>query len=242
MPQNIRSGIEEQIRSAIVGRMNGSSPSFLTSIVENSVDAGNEIIRTAGEAGADLIVLKARKGVRSALHYGSLVERITRRSNVPVLLLPSRFLDSSRSKSVNFRQVLFDYDFSEATDQLFPFAMDLTEGFHANLHLLTVLEPPSARSTEVARSASSRDLLKNATRQKLDQIIAAESGEAISKPATVAWGKHAETVLNYAENNRVDLICTTLSPPYFYHEKLYCAYLGQLLQTANCPILALRSV
>ena len=48
--------------------------------------------------------------------------------------------------------------------------------------------------------------------------------------------------LSFLLKREIDLVCTTLSPAYFYYDKLYCAYLGQLLQSAKCPILALRSV
>jgi hypothetical protein len=82
----------------------------------------------------------------------------------------------------------------------------------------------------------------NATQNKLDQLVQNEVGMAAHSPATVAWGKHSRSVLKYADENNIDLICTTLPSAYFYYEKLYCAYLGQLLQSAKCPRLALRSV
>jgi len=242
LPESHRAKIEGEMREAIVGKWNGSSPDWNIEVIERSDDPARDILRIASELGVDLIVLKARKGVRSALHYGSMVERITRGSAVPVLLLPASFLDTTEPQEVNFRQVLFDYDFSETTDKLFPFAMELTKGFNANLHLLAVLEPPKAGSTEVSQTRSSREMLKNATRQKLDHVVDSGASQLISTEAVVEWGKHADTILQYAEKNNIDLICTTLSPAYFYYEKLYCAYLGQLLQSAKCPILALRSV
>jgi len=235
--------INKQMIDTIKGDRNGSAPAFDTSIFDQSYDPAHDILRLARELDADLIVLKARKGMFSALHYGSIVERIVRGSHVPVLLLPTRFLETHpKNADLDFNQVLFDYDFSEATDRLFPTAMALTESFHANLHLLAVLEPPRAEMVEVKQTATSRDLLINATQQKLDQLAGSDTGIGMRSPATVAWGKHARSVLAYAEENNIDLICTTLSPTHFYYEKLYCAYLGQLLQSAKCPMLALRSV
>jgi hypothetical protein len=159
------------------------------------------------------------------------------------LILPTRFLeDHSNEEDIEFKEVLFDYDFSEATDQLFPVAMALTEGYHANLHLLSVLEPPKAEAIETRQTASSRDMLLNATQQKLDRLVLSEAGNTSHSSASVTWGKHANSILKYVDDNDIDLICTTLSPAYFYYDKLYCAYLGQLLQSAKCPILALRAV
>lgn len=235
-----RSEIRQQMIDTIKGTRNGSSPAFETAIFDRSYDPARDILDLAKELDVDLIVLKARKGVFSALHFGSIVERIVRGSNVPVLIFPSRFL-KTRPEKVDFRQVLFDYDFSEATDRLFPVAMALTEGFKASLHLLSVLEPPVVEFANAVQTTKSRDLLISATRSKLDQIASAGIGEMSDSPVTVAWGKHSNSVLKFADENNVDLICTTLSPAYFYYEKIYCAYLGQLLQSANCPVLALRS-
>lgn len=235
--------IRQQMVSAIKGNRNGSAPSFETSIYDASYDPAHDILELAKELDVDLIVLKARKGMFSALHFGSIVERVTRGSHVPVLLLPSKFLDAQDAAvDLDFRQVLFDYDFSEATDKLFPTVMALTDGYKANLHLLSVLEPPKARSVEAAHAAQSKNLLVNSTLHRLDQLAESQIGDSIQNTATVAWGSHSTTVLDYVEKNNIDLICTTLSPAYFYYEKLYCAYLGQLLQSAKCPILALRSV
>ena len=235
--------IRQEITDTIKGNRNGSAPAFETSIYDASFDPAHDILELAKHHDVDLIIVKARKSVFSALHYGSIVERIIRGSDVPVLIFPSRFLeDHPEDENVDFHQVLFDYDFSEATDRLFPVAMALTEGYHAKLHLLSVLEPPRAEAVETNQIARSRDLLIGATQHKLDQVVLSGGGAATSSAASVAWGKHAKSVLKYADDNNIDLICTTLSPAYFYHDKLYCAYLGQLLQSAKCPILALRSV
>ena len=235
-----RNEIEQQIAGAITNGRNGSAPRYTASVFENSVDPARDILDLAKTSAADLIVMKARKGIASALHYGSIVERTTRASTVPILILPTAFLDGpGGTKDLKFKQVLFDYDFSEATDQLFPIAMALTEGLNAKLYLLAVLEPPKAKAGEEIRS---RELLQNATRLRLENLADAELNSSLDSEAAVVWGTHAQTVLEYAEKNEIDLICTTLPPAYFYFDKLYCAYLGQLLQSAKCPILALRSV
>jgi nucleotide-binding universal stress UspA family protein len=234
-----RSQIEQEMAETIRGSRNGSAPEFTASVFENSIDPAHDILELAQMLSVDMIVMKARKSVFSALHYGSIVERITRGSSIPMLLLPTNFIDSnSAADDINFNEVLFDYDFSEATDNLFPFAMELTKGFNANLHLLAVLEPPQASVAEAASTDRSRKMLLSATQQRLENLTGIDS----SPKAIVEWGQHADTVLAYADKNNIDLICTTLPPMLFFYEKLYCAYLGQLLQSAKCPILTLRSV
>lgn len=245
MPDERRAEIESLLREAVLTSCaECGQPDWEPVIIEGSFDPAADILSLAREKRADLVVMKARKSVFSAFHYGSIVERVTTGARSPVLLLPSRFLDSmDPSVPAEFRQVLFDYDFSEANDKLFPVAMSLTAGYRANLHLLSVLEPPDQSSVETAQIGASKDLLRAATRQRLDRLIASDQRNMIRMaPRTVEWGRHADTVLSYASRQDIDLICTTLSPPFYYFEKLYCAYLGKLLQSAACPILLLRSV
>jgi nucleotide-binding universal stress UspA family protein len=245
IPEERRTAIESGIREAILKAGDtGPVPEYEVSIIERSFEPAAALLDLSKKKKADLIVMKARKGVFSAFHFGSIVERVTTGAQVPVLILPAKFIDGleGRSTRPEFKQVLFDYDFSEATDRLFPFAMSLTAGYHANLHLLSVLEPPRVSNVEVAAVGSSRNMLSVATQNRLENVASHGYRNMISVPATVEWGRHAETVLSYAAKNQIDLICTTLSPPYYYLEKFYCAYLGKLLLSARCPILVLRSV
>ena len=216
-----------------------------TVVFEGGADAATDIVRLARETSADLLVMKARRGVFSALHFGSIVERVTRTAPCPVLLLPNRFLDiwDGEVCSFKFREILFDYEFSETTNRLLPVAMALSEGLSANLHLLSVLEPPPAPvAAEMTQAGLSRSILHAATNEKLNRVISTSAISNVHLPATVEWGKHAQTVLRYAAKHEIDLICTTLMAPQVYFDRLYCIYLGQLLQRARCPILVMRAV
>lgn len=211
-----------------------------TVIIDGTSEPEKDIVRAAEEINADLIIMKARPSVFSALHYGSIVERVASTAPCPVLVLPSRFLEiwDDEICHFSFEEILFDYDFSDATHKLLPLAVGLTEGLHANMHLLSVLEPPPAPvEAEMAYAGMSRNTLMSATSEKLNRVISAAGTTALHEPAVVEWGSHADTVLKYAAKHEIDLICTTLMPPQFYLDKIYCAYLGKLLSKARCPIL-----
>jgi nucleotide-binding universal stress UspA family protein len=212
-------------------------------IVENSFDPATDILALARESSADLIVMKARPGVLSAFRFGSIVERIVEDSPCPVLLLPSRFLTKRdpRNQPLEFNRILFDYDFSEATDELFRVANTLTRDYHAELHVLSVLAPTFHEATEAAPLHQSRISVQTIIRRKLDEALHAEGRSVMDVPTSVEWGGHAATVLNYSRDHQVDLICTTLAPAHYYFEKFYSAYLGSLLKSAECPILVKRS-
>ncbi len=214
-----------------------------SSVIENSFDPARDIVNLASEISADLIVMKARPGVLSAFKFGSIVERVVSAAQCPVLLLPTHFL-SERDPSVDvltFDRILFDYDMSAPSDELFQTASSLTRSYKSELHMLSVLEELSPAACEVAPHGDSRTSLQTIIRRKLDDELHADGRSSMDVPTVVEWGKHAESVLRYAKDHKIDLICTTIAPPHFYFEKLYSVYLGTLLRAAPCPILVKQS-
>jgi nucleotide-binding universal stress UspA family protein len=238
--ERVKSAIEQQITAC---QAPDSTLRWRSLVIENSFDPAREVVDLASEMNADLIVMKARPGILSALRFGSIVERIIEGSPCPVLLLPSRFLAERDPKpeALEFRRILFDYDFSEATDQLFHVANALTRDYRADLEVLSVIEPSRNAATEAAPIAFSRSSVRNIVRGRLMEALRAEGKSITEVPTSVEWGEHAKTVLQYAKGLEVDLICTALAPPDFYFEKLYRAYLGSLLKSAEFPILVKQS-
>jgi nucleotide-binding universal stress UspA family protein len=240
LPKEAETRIKSLIKNQIsVCQERSSRLKWQSLVIENSFDPARDLLTLAREAHVDLIVLKARPGVLSAFRFGSIVERIVESAPCPILILPSGFLADRDPKkdTLEFRRILFDYDFSEATDQLFRVANTLTRDYHADLHVLSVLAPPTAASTEAAPVPFSRTRVQTLVRGRLDDALQAEGKSVMDVPTAVEWGRRAETVLAYAKTHNIDLICTTLAPPHFYFEKLYSSYLGSLLKSTTCPIL-----
>ena len=213
-------------------------------IIENSFDPAKEILNLARETAVDLIVIKARPWVLSAFRFSSIVERVVSGATCPVLLMPSRFLAKRdpATSPLEFHRVLFDYDFSDATDELFHVANALTRDCKSHLHVLSILETPALTSSEVALVGRSRTTMQTAVYGKLNEALQAEGRSVIEVPTAVEWGNHADTILRYAKDHDIDLICTTLPSPHFYFEKLYSVYLGDLLRSVQCPVLVKQAI
>ena len=240
LPKEEYAKLKSMLKSQIVASEDPfSSLRWRSIVVENSFDPASDILALAREASADLIVMKARPGILSAFRFGSIVERIVEDSPCPVMLLPSHFLAKRnlRSEPFEFRRILFDYDFSAATDELFRVANTLTRDYHAALHVLSVLSPRTKASTEAAPLRQSRTSVQTFVRRRLDEALHAEGRSVMNVSTSVEWGDHAETVLSYAQAHQIDLICTSLEPAHYYFEKFYSVYLGSLLKSAACPIL-----
>jgi nucleotide-binding universal stress UspA family protein len=236
----IERDVEVEILNAVDRERN---PVEFDVIVSRSSDPASEIIRLSRSLRADLIVMKARPGVLSALHFGSIVERVTSRAACPVMLLPSRFLaahDPSEAR-LRFRKVLFDYDFSQATDELFRLANALARNFDSELHLLSVLEPPHS-DMQVSSFDHSRSLLETAIQGRLCSASQDLGRSAVDIQTTIEWGPHADRILKYAQMHEIDLVCTALPAPSYSLERIYRKYFGQLLAAARCPILVKQCV
>ena len=236
----IRSLLKQQV---IKCEAPSSSLRWRTAVVENSFDAARDILNLARETTADLIVMKARPSVLSAFRFGSIVERVVIGAPCPVLLLPSSFLAEKDPivESFDFHRILFDYDFSDYSDQLFQIANTLTRRYQAELHMLSVFKASNQTASEIASVEGSRTSLQTMIRRRMDDALQEAGRSLMDVPATVEWGDHASAVLRYAKDHQIDLICTTLAPPHFYFEKLYSVYLGNLLRAAECPILVKQS-
>jgi nucleotide-binding universal stress UspA family protein len=221
-----------------------NEPVDFSIIVGRAPDPAAEIIRSSRSMDVDLVVMKSRPGSLSALHFGSIVERVVSRAGCPVLLMPSRFLashDPARHK-LRFDRILFDYDFSQATDQLFHLANALTRKYDAELHVLAVLEPPKSNSLVLSSLGHSQGLLESSVHHRITSALRVEGLSPLDVPTTVEWGSHTDKVLKYASTHRIDLIATALPAPTYLFERIYRIYLGQLLASAQCPVLVKQCV
>jgi nucleotide-binding universal stress UspA family protein len=245
LPADEYKRIKTEIKNQVTKSQSDSSRlTWRSLVIENSFDPARDILAIARETEADLIVMKARPSVLSAFRFGSLVERVIEGARCPVLLLPSSFLagQDPSEKPLEFQKILFDYDFSDATDDLFHVVNALSKDFDAELRMLSVLETTGPATTEAAPLPFSRTGVQTFLRSKINDVLESEGRSIMDVPTAIEWGRHAETLLQYAESHKIDLICTALTPPHFYFEKLYRGYLGSLLRSAQCPILVKQSL
>lgn len=245
LPGEELSRIKDEMKDCINScQSDSSSLTWRSLIIENSFDPARDLLELAHESEVDLIVMKARPGVLSAFRFGSIVERIVEAAPCPILILPSRFVADRDPvvSTLEFRKILFDYHFSQANDELFRVANELTRGYDADLRVLSVIEPSGYAKTSDATPVSvSKTAVQTMVRGKLDEALHEEGRSIMDVPTSVEWGDHAETVLRYAKNHSIDLICTALEPAHHYLGKLYSSYLGSLLKSARCPVLVKQS-
>ncbi len=106
-------------------------------------DPASEIIRSARNVKADVIVMatRGRSGVVRGL-LGSVTDRVTLGSPVPVLIVRSENAPLSIEAAGSIETVVTPLDGSELAETALRHAKTVAEGFGARLVLLRVLPPP----------------------------------------------------------------------------------------------------
>jgi len=94
-----------------------------------------EIVKLAEKGKFDLIIMGS-KGLTGVEHLllGSVAEKVTRKSSIPVLTVREEI------KSLQIKKILFPTDLSETSYAGFELALSLAELFGAEIHMLHVLE------------------------------------------------------------------------------------------------------
>jgi len=167
------------------------------------------ILAAASDPPADLIVMSThgRGGIGRWL-YGSVADRILRRSDVPVLLVPA----ASNHPWPHDRRpkILVPLDGSDLSETALGPARMLSYTLGADLILLRVVEPQAVpmwnvESVAMAAWRATADEL-DAARQYLDGVAGAPGSAALSVDALVDEGDPAAVIAATTQREGVDLI------------------------------------
>jgi nucleotide-binding universal stress UspA family protein len=172
------------------------------------------ILETARSEAADLIVMGTHGlgGFRKWL-LGSTTERLLRRTDVPVLVVPPAGDDSAISRAdgrLELSQVLAATDFSESSIAAVRTAVDLAAQFSARLVLVHVVEPlavppqwrPLPEDADETRVADARTRL---------EALADEYCGPLGYDVVVSVGRPADVISSLAQDRRAQLIVMGLN-------------------------------
>jgi len=179
-------------------------------------DPAAEVRRTAASAHAQLLVIgtQGTTGVGQAV-FGSVAERLLRTTELPVLVVPPAFAESSRHVMGALRAVVAPVDFHDHAADDARVAARVAHASHAELHLLHV-----TRSDELTRwsllppfaAAQVAEQLVGTHAAHVEQATAAlqrlaDALEYERRPHVhVVDGGVAEQVARFATRHPVDLV------------------------------------
>jgi nucleotide-binding universal stress UspA family protein len=193
----------------------GSGPSTQIAVKTPIGDSAASVILDAAHSeGADLIVMGTHGlgGARKWL-LGSTTERLLRRTDVPVLVVPPPGSDSviaRAGETLELSSILAATDFSEPSIVAITTAVDLASQFSATTVLTHVVEPPTVPQQWRSLLEKSDDTRVAEARARL-KALADEYCGAQRCEAVVSGGRPADVIGSLAQDRQAQLIVMGLN-------------------------------
>ena len=204
----------------------------------------DELGRIAREDEAQLMVTAThgRKGLKRLL-VGSVTEKVRRSLNCPLLVIRGGATDAASppDRSLHFRRILVGCDFSPDADLAFRHALSLAQEFQSELHLVHVIEMPTY--TELLRPVlehrrSATTTIKGFIQEKIDALIPEDARHWCRASTTLREGQPYTQLLQYAEQNEIDLIVLGSRGHGVFGTMLIGSTTDRIIRNAGCAVLS----
>jgi nucleotide-binding universal stress UspA family protein len=182
----------------------------------------------ARDQNIDLLVLgtRGRSGI-SKLVVGSVAEEIFHCVSCPILTVGPWSRSAASRLALN--SVLFATDLSPQSTAALPYVLAAAKSWHAAVDVLHVCSPERADC----------DSRMRAYRRKLDALITNEPWLSIRYH--VIPGKPSSAVLDFARQNKEDLIVLGLDDNRSLYQGPPLSHAYEIIRQARCPVLSVRS-
>ena len=203
------------------------------------VSASVGILEYADEHDIDLIVMgtHGRRGLNRLL-TGSVAEEVVRLATCPVFTVRHERCEAG----ARIRRILVPIDFSERSERALGFAADLGRSYGAELVLLHVVEEvvlPGVYGLDPV-PVLTPDVMDRA-RSTLEGYVH-RLGPSVSAKAEVMAGHAARDILDYAEQEHVDLIVIATHGRTGIEHLLLGSVTEKVVRMAPCPVCTIRSL
>lgn len=200
-----------------------------------------EITKQAQAKSADLIVMQSRRRPHRAALLGSTAESVCRTAPCPVLVMHDDEREWIRADlRVDLKRVLVAYDFSDYSEVALKYGLSLAQEHQADLHLLHVLPPHSVNEPEIAWYPDKGESAYHVAASRLQRAVPAEVHLWCNVKTVVREGHPYREILNYAEENEIDLISAGAHGAGFGMRALFGSNVDRVLRQARCPVLVAR--
>ena len=231
-------GGEEKLRATVSEHI---GPSDARLIVANADDVGEAIMMQAQVESVDLIVMRSRRRPHRAALLGSTAESVCRNAPCPVLVMHNDEQEFvSNEMTVSIARVLVAYDFSDYSELALKYGLSIAQEHQAELHLLYVLPPRSLNEPEIAWYPIGGESAYHTAARRLQRVVPAEVHLWCDVKTAVSEGHPYREILNYADQNEIDLISVGAHGAGFGMRALFGSNVDRVLRQALCPVLVAR--
>ena len=231
---------EDKLAASVVDHIDPSDSRWRLVVVPT--DHVDEAIMTqAQQRHSDLIVMRSRRRPHRAALLGSTAESVCRSAPCPVLVVHTDEREFvSDAMSVELKRVLVAYDFSDYSELALKYGLSIAQEHQAELHLLHVLPPRSVNDPEIAWYSTKGESAYHTAAYRLQKVVPDEAHLWCGVRTVVSEGYPYREILNYAENNEIDLISVGAHGAGFGMRALFGSNVDRVLRQAPCPVLVAR--
>lgn len=207
-------------------------------------DVGGAIVAEAAKRDVDLIVMRSRRRPHAAALLGSTAETVCKKAPCPVLVTHpgEREWVGLTTCQIDLQRLLVAYDNSADADLALTYGCSLAQQYQTDVHLLHVISDEMPAEPELAWSTSNRETSYEIAARRLQQVIPKEAGLWCNIVTGVRCGEPWHEIVEYAKEQKIDLICLGASGRGFSLEKVFGSTADRVLRHAPCPVLVSRPV
>lgn len=142
-----------------------------------------------------------------------------------------------------FRNILVPTDFSEQFMIALNYAKELVKDSGGTLHIIHVVEHSVYPADLGITQASFVDLELEMSKQSSEQLDAIKKDlekEGITPVVHIDAGRASERIIDYADENKIDLICIATHGRSGLEHFLFGSTAEKVIRKAPCPVLVVR--
>jgi len=209
-------------------------------LVGNPTEVINNV---AAENRVNLIVIRSRHRTEANRLFGSTTEAVCRTSPCPVLVTHEneREWAGKFTRDIDPGRILVAYDFSDDAELALSYGLALAEQYQTELHLLNVIN--SNYKPGKPELAYAPQILQSEIDAKFDQlrnVVPEEASMWCNVKFSVSEGKPYSTIISYAQEHEIDLICMGVKGADFCVHTLFGSNVDRVLRQSSCPVLIAR--
>jgi nucleotide-binding universal stress UspA family protein len=215
-------------------------------IVEGNIAA--EILARAKQMGLLVIGTHGRSGF-DRLVLGSVTEKVLRKAECPVLIVPRAAPGTAFGSAVVFKRILCPIDFSDASTNALNYAMSLAQEADAQLTVLHVMTyemelTPDMNESLLALSHLGRERFRKAceddSRERLKAAVPETVRAYCAVETLLATGKPYREILRVATEQHSDLIVVGVHGRGAVDRMFFGSTTQHVVRQAACPVLTIR--
>jgi nucleotide-binding universal stress UspA family protein len=209
-------------------------------------NAAEEILNYTNSSDTSLIAMAThgRSGI-SRWILGSVAEKVLRGTPKPLLLVSEKRHEAKSAEKPIFQRILVPLDGSRPGEAVLPWAKELVRRTKAKLFLLHVILSPN-NLTGVANYAISFEeqlieTLRKQGREYISGVAAGLEREKLDLNYDLITGMPAETIIDYAKKNDMDLIAMSTHGRTGVGRFVLGSIADKVVHISEVPVLLIRA-